>query len=172
MPRFNTAFTDRRLEAGSIAVDNFTYLENYRQIFTAARASDDGTRCAVAPSPEAREKLLGALKGIRDSGAVPAGFRVTLSQPTAIGLDDGVIIPPDAFPLGTPPSVIRSAAADRAPLQGTVRVIVVLVDFSDKHMTQTQQHFRDLFFALGAAKKSVRDYYREVTNGLIDIQGD
>jgi len=153
-------------------VDDSVYLENYRQIFAAAKASDDGTRCAVAPSPEARERLLTALKGIRESNAVPAGFQVTLSQPTPIGLNDGVIIPPDAFPLGTPPSRIRSAAADRAPLQGTVRVIVVLVDFSDKHMTQTQQHFKDLFFGLGAAKKSVREYYAEVTNGLIDIQGD
>src|SRR5436190_18841622 len=34
-------------------------------------------------------------------------------------------------------------------------------------------HFRDLFFSLGVLPtKSVREYYREVTNGLIDIQGD
>src|SRR6185436_10276194 len=69
-------------------------------------------------------------------------------------------------------SVIRSAAADRSPLQGTLRVIVVLVDFTDKHMTQTQQHFKDLFFKQGGAQKSVREYFAEVTNGLVDIQGD
>jgi immune inhibitor A len=82
-----------------------------------------------------------------------------------------VIVPPELFLLGTPPSVIRRRPP-RARRSGTLRVIVVLVDFSDKHMAQTQQHFRDLFFAQGGAKKSVRDYYHEVTNGLIDIQGD
>src|SRR5262249_41433462 len=77
-------------------------------------------------------------------------------------------------PLGTAPSVIRRAAGRAgAPLRGTVRVIVVLVDFSDKPMTQTRKHYEDLFFSLGVLpKKSVREYYREVTHGLIDIQGD
>jgi immune inhibitor A len=153
-------------------VDYRTYLENYTQIFSAARASDDGTRCAVAPSPEAREQLKDALSAARDAGAVPSIFSLRASEPTVVGLNDGVIIPPEAFPLGTSPSVIRSAAADRAPLRGTLRVIVVLVDFTDKHMTQTQQHFKDLFFKMGGAQKSVREYYAEVTNGLIDIQGD
>ena len=153
-------------------MDNWTYLQNYAKIFTAARMSDDGARCAVAPSPEARDKLKAALKAVRESGAVPNAFALHASEPSAIGLNDGVIIPPDAFPLGTSLGVIRSAAADRAPLQGTVRVIVVLVDFTDKHMTQTLQHFKDLFFSQGGAKKSVREYYSEVTNGLVDIQGD
>src|SRR3979411_2194536 len=86
---------------------------------------------------------------------------------------DGVIIPPEEFAAGTSPSVIRSAAARAAgPLRGTVRVIVVLVDFSDKQMVQTRQHFQDLFFSLGQPKKSVREYYRDVTHGLIDLQGD
>jgi immune inhibitor A len=52
-------------------------------------------------------------------------------------------------------------------------VIVVLVDFSDKAMTKTQAHFRELFFSTGViATKSVREYYTEVTHGLVDIQGD
>jgi immune inhibitor A len=38
-------------------------------------------------------------------------------------------MPPDYFPLGTPLEFIRNAAAERAPLRGLVRVIVVLVDF-------------------------------------------
>jgi immune inhibitor A len=155
-----------------VTVDHGTYLDNYTQIFTAARASDDGARCAVSASPEVKDKLKEALRVARDAGAVPAMFTLRASEPTAVGLNDGVIIPPDAFPLGTSPSVIRSAAADRSPLQGTLRVIVVLVDFTDKHMTQTQQHFKDLFFKQGGAQKSVREYFAEVTNGLVDIQGD
>ncbi|MDB5686552.1 MAG: family metalloprotease protein [Rhizorhabdus sp.] len=153
-------------------MDDRQFLQNYLQIFRAAHESDDGERCAVPASPEARDKLKAALKAVRDSGALPAGLTLKASEITAPGLNDGVIFPPDAFPLGTAPSVIRSAAADRAPLQGVVRVIVVLVDFTDKHMTQTQQHYKDLFFKQGGAQKSVREYYAEVTNGLVDIQGD
>ena len=81
--------------------------------------------------------------------------------------------PPEEFAAGTAPSIIRSAAARATgPLRGTVRVIVVLVDFSDRPMMQTQQHFQDLFFSQGKPKKSVREYYSDVTHGLIDLQGD
>ncbi|MFZ4701054.1 MAG: hypothetical protein ACOYMG_13470, partial [Candidatus Methylumidiphilus sp.] len=122
------------------------FLANTLHIFEAARASDDGNRCAVSMAPEAREKLNKAMEQMRATGAFPEALSLRASEPRAVGFNDGVIIPPDAFPLGTSPSVIRTAGADRAPLHGTVRVIVVLVDFTDKHMTQTQQHFRDLFF--------------------------
>ena len=67
---------------------------------------------------------------------------------------------------------MRSAAADRAPLHGTLRVIVVLVDFSDQVMAETQQHFEELFFSTGVlANGSVREYFDEVTNGLVTITG-
>jgi immune inhibitor A len=153
-------------------VRDATLLARTRDIFAAARASDDGERCAVSMSPELRERVKAALANMRAAAGVAGALSLRAAEPHVLGLNDGVIVPPEAFPLGTAPSVIRSAAAARAPLRGTLRVIVVLVDFSDKHMAQTQQHFRDLFFALGGAKKSVRDYYREVTHGLIDIQGD
>src|SRR5262249_16763656 len=85
---------------------------------------------------------------------------------------DGVIIPPEAFPAGTPLATIRTAAADRAPLRGTVRVAVVLVDFSDMPMTATTQHFQDLFFSTGVLPHgTVREFYTEVTSGLITLDG-
>ena len=89
-----------------------------------------------------------------------------------VGLNDGLIYPGDMFPLGTTAEIARSAAANRAPLRGTLRVVVVLVDFSDKAMTTAKSHYEDLFFSVGTvATGSVREYYREVTHGLIDIQG-
>ena len=148
------------------------FLMNAHRIFAAARANADDARCAVSMAPEARERLKTAIESMRSTEGMPMALSLRAAEPRALGLNDGVIIPPDSFPLGTSPSVIRSAAADRAPLRGTLRVIVVLVDFSDKHMAQTQQHFRDLFFKQNGPQKSVRDYYAEVTNGLIDIQGD
>ena len=53
-----------------------------------------------------------------------------------------------------------------------VRVIVVLVDFSDKAMTETAQHFEELFFSTGVLPNgSVKDYFRETSHGLVDITG-
>ena len=49
----------------------------------------------------------------------------------------------------------------------------MLVDSSDKHMAETQQHFRDLFFSTGVIPTgSVKEYYNEATGGLVDITGD
>ena len=130
--------------------------------------------CFVAPSPELREKLeteYGKLRG-RAKGVVPIERVGLAPQPRVLGFEDGVIVPPDEFPLGTRPEQIRDAAAERAPLRGAVRVIVVLAEFSDKKMTATKTHFEDLFFSTGVlANGSVKEYFKEVSGGLVDITG-
>ncbi|MGW4029572.1 M6 family metalloprotease domain-containing protein [Streptomyces sp. NPDC004838] len=129
--------------------------------------------CAVAPSPELRERLNEQLARIRSGPEELAGQLTVARGPRRIGFDDGTIIPPDEFPLGTPFETISSAAADRAPLRGSVRVVVVLADFPDKAMTASRQHFEELFFSLGVLPHgSVREYFREVTHGLVDIVGE
>jgi immune inhibitor A len=148
-------------------------LKNYRRIRAAAAASEDGGRCMVSPAPELREKIKKELASLRNKKDSILTSRLRAVAPTRLGFNDGVIIPPEEYALGTPISRIRAAAAERAPLAGVVRVIVVLVDFDDKPMTQSQNHFKDLFFSQGVlATKSVREYFTEVTNGIIDIQGD
>jgi immune inhibitor A len=129
--------------------------------------------CAIAPSPELKERwdqeLARTRTRKRADGAASFGLE---REPRRLGFNDGVIIPPEAFPAGTSLATIKTAAADRAPLRGTVRVAVVLVDFSDKPMTATTQHFQDLFFSTGVLPHgSVRDFYSEVTNGLITLDG-
>jgi immune inhibitor A len=152
---------------------NEELLRDMALIYSMARASNDGNRCAVAPSPDLRDKINKAIEATKTAGTFPSALRLRASEPKVYGLNDGTIFPSDFFPFDTPPSVMRAAAADRAPLRGALRVIVVLVDFSDKPMVQTQNHFHDLFFSQGVLPtKSVREYYQEVTNGLIDIQGD
>lgn len=130
--------------------------------------------CAVAPSPELQEKLNAemakAKKKVDPSLADAIAFA---RNPRMMGFDDGTILPPDQFPAGTTMASIRSAAADRAPLRGAVRVIVVLVGFTDKAMAAPASHFHDLFFSNGVLPHgSVREYYNEVTGGLVDIQGE
>ena len=149
------------------------FLRGIIQIYAAAHASDDGCRCSVAPHPALRSKIKRAMKAMMRSGEAPAALRVKLAEPRILGFNDGVIVPPQEFPLGTAPSAIRAAAAERAPLRGALRVIVVLVDFSDKPMTKKPKHFEELFFSQGVLRtKSVREYFAEVTHGLIDIQGE
>src|SRR5215472_6012404 len=153
--------------------NNAALLDNIERIYRAARESDGGHRCMVAPHPDLKDKIKEEIAGIRSRKDTVLGSLARAGEPQRLGLNDGLIIPADHFPLGTPASLIRSAAADRAPLRGVIRVIVVLVDFSDKQMTQTQAHYRDLFFSTGVLPtKSVREYYTEVTHGLIDIQGE
>jgi immune inhibitor A len=149
------------------------FLDEILNVYRAAHASDDGQRCAVAPHPDLRARMVDAIRSMRQANGFDETFVVKLAEPKAPGLNDGMIYPSDQFAVGTAPSAIRNAAADRAPLRGTLRVIVVLVDFTDKHMTQNASHFKNLFFSQGVIPtKSVREYYQEVTNGLVDIQGD
>jgi immune inhibitor A len=128
--------------------------------------------CAVAPSPGLQDRWRTELSRLRGARS-PIGGRIAVARkPRAIGLDDGVIIPPDEYAPETSLRSIRAAAAERAPLRGVVRVAVVMVDFTDKKMTTTKAHLEDLFFSQGTYPTgSVRDYYQEVTGGLIDIQG-
>jgi immune inhibitor A len=130
--------------------------------------------CAVAPSPELRERLREELRQFREDADSPLLQQLTLPRrPRWPGFDDGTILPPDQFPLGTAAGAIGRAAADRAPLRGKVRVVVVLVDFPDRPMNETTQHFEDLFFSTGVIPSgSVAEYYREVTGGLVDLVGE
>jgi immune inhibitor A len=142
-------------------------------IRTGAEDSQDRHPHFVPPSPELRERLrreLGELR-LSASGRLATILRARESRPP--GLNDGMIYPPETFPLGTPVGVVRRAAADRAPLTGALRVIVVLVEFSDKPMGSTRQHFEALFFSTGVLPNgSVREYYREVSNSTVDIIGE
>src|SRR3954468_11633178 len=109
--------------------------------------------CAVAPSPQLRERMRESLRGDAD---VPALAR----EPRRLGFNDGVIRPPSSFPPGTARRAIRHAAADRDPLRGAVRVLVVLIDFPDKGFSGDTGRLKDLFFSTGVVPTgSVTEYY-------------
>ena len=133
----------------------------------------DGERCLVAPSPELRDQIKQELASFRaTSGSMVANF-LRIQPKIPIGMNDGLIRPGNEFPLGTAAMTISRAAADRAPLRGTTRVVVVLVDFEDQIMVKNRQHYEDLFFSTGVLPNgSVKEYFSEVSNGLIDIVGE
>jgi immune inhibitor A len=130
--------------------------------------------CAVQASPELAARL--RAQAASDAGRTAAGaaLPVALTMPQRFGFNDGVILPPGAFPPGTSARRVRHAAAERAPLRGTVRVVVVLVEFSDRSFEEGQpERFRDLFFSTGVVPTgSVTEYFTDVTGGLVEIAGE
>jgi immune inhibitor A len=127
------------------------------------------TRCLVAPHPDViaamREQLASMRANADDSAA--AAF-LSLRKPQALGFDDGTILPPDDFALGTPPAMMREAAAARGPLRGNLNVVVVLVAFPDAPFGHTAADYDHLFFS---GPNSVNDFYREASGGLVGITG-
>ena len=129
-------------------------------------------RCLVAPSPQLRERILERLRGISEGPGVGLGGRIVIQPQKRPGFNDGLIIPGSEYPLGTPLWRVRRAAATRAPLRGAVRVIVVLVDFTDAPMATPPGHFNDLFFSTGKIPTgSVREYFTEASHGLLTLTG-
>jgi immune inhibitor A len=133
---------------------------------------ESGAPSPVAPSPALLQRIRDAQRTLRSAGT-PAPALLAFRQPNRPGLNDGTIIPPDQFPLGTPGRHITRAAAQRAPLRGTLRIVIVLVQFPDKQLTHDADHFRQLFFSTGELPNgSVKEYYNEVAHGLIDLEGE
>ncbi len=130
--------------------------------------------CVVAPSPEVKDKLIEQFERLRNRAADLVGRNISLKTATHVGLNDGLIYPGTYYPVGTTAAVVQRAAMDRAPLRGAIRVVVVLVDFSDKQMAAgAVDRFKDLFFSTGVLPHgSVKEYFADVSGGLIDMQGE
>lgn len=157
----------------SSPVSQQTAAERLAHIYAEAALARDGHRCMVAPSPEANAQIKRELAAIRESVSETLARTLEARVPTRPGFNDGLIYPGDSFPAGTPARKVRSAAAERAPLQGTLRVIVVLVEFSDQKMKKKKKHFEELFFSTGKVENgSVKEYFLDVTNGLVNIVGE
>lgn len=134
---------------------------------------DTHSRCLIPPHPALKERLKTDLARMRESAPELAPL-LRIGQPDRPGLNDGVILPGDHFPVGTPLAVVRSAALERS-LRGSVRVVVVLVEFTDRKFDPRHgaAHFNELFFSRGALPTgSVREYFDEVSRGDIDVVGE
>ena len=148
-------------------------LTNLVTIYQEANQNNDNDCCMVSPSPELSEQIKQELSRLKKRVPGVLSGMVRVKDREAPGLNDGLIYPGEMFTLGTPVRKIRNAAMQRTPLHGVVRVIVVLAQFTDKTMTQSKQHFHDLFFSEGVLPNgSVQEYFKEVTNGLVNLQGE
>jgi immune inhibitor A len=155
-------------------------LADVERIYRAAKLSEDGHRCMVAPHPEAQQRLMNEIRAMASERSalarLPSMLRIAQPGEAArLGFNDGLVIPPSYFSPSASPHAIRSAAAQRAPIHGILRVAVILVDFSDQPFDAANDvaHFEQLFFSQGQIETgSVREYFHEVTHGLVDIQGE
>ncbi|KAL6253117.1 hypothetical protein RBB50_000838 [Rhinocladiella similis] len=130
--------------------------------------------CLVSPHPSV---LADTTRGGRDALREQIPGRLPPGGPTGTlhGLNDGTLFPQSRYQQVPVPSLARMsrAALERTPLRGAIRVAIVLVDFSDKPMTMSKQHFEDLFFSKGKiATGSVTEYYEDVSGGKVSLTGE
>ncbi len=127
---------------------------------------DDHCLCVVPPSPKLEEDIYRAKK-YRDLNKVldeSFSFDVlNLRSAEAIF----------SRPAKTRAHTLIAANVERAPVTGTRRALVVLVDFSDTPASQSQQHYSDMLFSQGSyATGSMRDFYQEASYGQLDVVGE
>ncbi|MUG93603.1 M6 family metalloprotease domain-containing protein [Scytonema sp. UIC 10036] len=60
-----------------------------------------------------------------------------------------------------------------APVTGTRRALVLLVDFSDNQAKQTQQYYKDMLFSSGTySTGSMQDFFKEASYGKLILTGE
>ena len=127
---------------------------------------DAGTdvHCVMPPAPDLEKRILAA------KSLFQAGHDLSDAGEDALGPREFTLI--TSRPARTRPNTFVDAKPDAAPVVGTRRAIVLLVDFSDAPATQTQAHYNDLLFSTGLyATGSMRDFYREASYGKLDVVG-
>jgi immune inhibitor A len=127
----------------------------------------------VSPSPD----VLRAIRGEMSSRQLTVHDRLLFSvaaelaaEPVGVhGLNSGVFYPPAALPAAVA-GLAPSVAVRSRPTTGTLRCLVLLVDFSDNPASRSPQDFQNMLFAPGTG--SLRDFYRENSYGQLDVQGN
>ncbi len=121
--------------------------------------------CVCPPSPDLENKIRSTKQKILKE----AGYE---------NIDEVDILDMSTFTLITSrPKKTRShdhsMRTTRAPIIGTKRAIVLLVDFSDKQAVQNQAHFNNMLFSQSTyATGSMRDFYKEASYGKLDVEGE
>lgn len=120
--------------------------------------------CVMPPAPELEERIVAA-KSLFD-----AGRDLSEAGENALGPREFTLI--TSRPARTRPNTFVDAKPEAAPVTGTRRAIVLLVDFSDAPASTSQAHYDDLLFSTGTySSGSMRDFYREASYGKLDVVG-
>lgn len=122
-------------------------------------------------SPELQEKIIRtrqALTQLKATGRSLAQFKPAKDM---LDLDSYFTIV--NRPAKTFPDTLVAPTSEFVPVLGVRKALVLLVDFSDQEATEPKEHFTELLFSQGTyAGGSMRDYYKEVSYGQVDVQGE
>jgi immune inhibitor A len=125
----------------------------------------------VPPSPEVLALLHAEYERYRKKSRKPLSFKRWLKK---IGFDD----PTAGFPGGdagarrVPSEHAKLVEVPSRVVTGNVQVIVLLVDFPDKPGHRPASEYEDMLFSKRTFQTgSLRDFYREVSLGQVDVTG-
>jgi len=119
----------------------------------------------VPPSPELEKKIIKTKKMFSAKEALPSTTTVDVLDLRSFQLIT-------SRPMRTRSHTLISREAKLAPVVGTRKALVLLVDFSNNTATQSKGHFADMLFSSGGATKSLRDFYWEASYNKLTVTGD
>lgn len=121
---------------------------------------------SMPPSPELADKIRLTKKMIFAGESLPSKITVDVLDMRSFTLITGI---PKWIRTHTLTPRVQSAA----PLVGTRKALVLLVDFSDKAAKEKQQHYKDMLFSQGTYPTgSLCDYYWEASYNKLRITGE
>lgn len=121
--------------------------------------------CICPPAPELLKKIQNTKEKLAKGEELP-------SSSDHNALDFASLAPIIGRPRKT-----RAHTFERLPSQvssaGTLKVLVILVDFPDMQGSESKEHYEDLLFSSNTfSTKSMREYFEEVSSGKLLITGD
>ena len=150
-------------------------IDKFISVYEKIRANADGECCFVAPSPKIATKMRNRLKQARNAVGGALSANIGFNPQTRVGFNDGLSVPGPTLSFGAPALAARNVALEKAQLKGVINVAVVLVEFPDKKFSNAakiKKYFDDLFFSQNVvATGSVKEYYKDVTRGAVDMSG-
>lgn len=121
--------------------------------------------CVMPPAPELEDRIIRTKEMVLAGGELPTVATVDVLDLRTFSLITG-------RPTKTRADTFLTPTVEKAPVTGTRRVLVLLVDFSDKAATKPQSHYNNLLFSSGTYPTgSMRDFYAEASYGKLNVIG-
>ena len=124
----------------------------------------------VPPSPEVMSQLYADyIRVAQGEGLTFAQYLVSIGYTNPAEHNDGM---DDAAVMRSGEHGLELISIPDKPIQGQLRVKVLLIDFPDREGTHPVSHYNQLLFSKDTYPTgSMRDYFREVTLGKVDVTG-
>jgi len=124
------------------------------------------TKCKVPASPDLYNKIVRSKQALKAGKSLPAETTFDFLDLQSLSL----IL---SRPARTRSHTLIKSAKKLAPVIGTRRALVLLVDFSNKVATESKQHYSDMLFSSGMfTTGSLKDFYWEASYHKLNVIGD